>query len=253
MKKRLSAVVGYLDRELKIDGFEDSSNNGLQVENTGTVTRVCCGVDASMEFFELARDRGADFLVCHHGISWNDSLKRITGINYRRMSFLMENDMALYACHLPLDAHPVHGNNAQICRALGLKSLTGFGTYRGQVIGFAGRLSKPMSYEKFKKRVREVVNKDLQTMDFGKKTVQSVAVVSGGAAQEIVEAGMKGMDVYLSGEPALSAYSQAQEYGINAIFAGHYATEVFGVKAVAALLSKKFGLKTKFVDLQIPY
>jgi len=249
----LEKIVGFLDRELKIAEFEDSSNNGLQVENSGRIGKVCCGVDASMEMFEESRRLGADLVITHHGISWGDSMKRISGLNYSRVGYLIRNDMALYSCHLPLDAHPVYGNNAQICDALGLRDVKPFGEYHGSEIGFEGRLPKAMTYASFKKLVTRVVGTELKTMDFGKKRVTTVAVVSGGAAGEVDEAGGKGVDVYLSGEPALVAYSLAQEHGINAIFAGHYATEVFGVKALARLLKKKFKLDVEFVDLGVPY
>jgi len=250
---RLDRIVAYLDKELRIADFDDRANNGLQVANSGKVGKVCCGVDASMEFFVAAHERQADLLICHHGISWGDSLKHVTGLNYERVAFLIRHDMALYACHLPLDAHPRYGNNAGICRALGLQVLKPFGLYRGTEIGFSGRLPKPMSYERFKKLVAKAMGCEPRTMDFGKETIRTVAVVSGGAAGEVEEAGKKGIDAYVSGEPALTAYSLAQEYGINAVFAGHYATEVFGVKALAEQLSRRYKLKAEFVDLGVPF
>lgn len=249
----LSRIAAFLDRELKVADFADSSNNGIQVENSGSVRKICCGVDASMEFFEEAKRRGADLAVCHHGISWDDSLKRITGLNHRRVAFLIKNDIALYACHLPLDAHPRYGNNALICKALHLRNIRKFGMYHGAEIGFKGALAQPMGYAKFKKLVCKVIGKDIRTMDFGKKTVSTVAVVSGGAADELEEAGRKGIDVFLSGEPKLSAYITAQEYRINAVFAGHYATEVFGVRALAKLLQRRFKIESEFIDLGIPF
>jgi len=250
----LADIAAYLDKELAIGEFAtDSSNNGLQVAGPGRVKKVCCGVDASLEFFEEAARRGADLLVCHHGISWGDSLKRITDLNYGRVSTLIRNDMALYGCHLPLDAHPAYGNNAQICHVLGLAKLRRFGLYEGVEIGFQGELPRAMRYDRFKQRVVGKIGKRISTMDFGRKTVKTVAVVSGGGAAELVEAGRKGIDVFLSGEPRLSAYAEAQEYGINAVFAGHYATEVFGVRAVARLLKKKFRLESEFIDLDVPF
>lgn len=251
--ERLDKIVNFLDRELKVAEFNDSSNNGLQVENSGRVRKVCCGVDGSLELFRRAHLAGADLIVCHHGISWNDSLKRITDRNYQRLSFLIKNDIALYSCHLPLDAHPRHGNNAEICKALGIGRRRKFGLYAGVEIGFAGKLARPMRYESFKNLVRRVVCKDIRAMDFGKKTVESVAVVSGGGSDELEEAARKGIDVFLSGEPKLSAYSVAQDYGMNAVFAGHYATEIFGVRALGKLLSLKFGVESEFVDLAVPY
>lgn len=247
------AIAAFLDRELRVSEFTDSSHNGLQVENTVGIRKICCGVDASLEFFHAARKRGADMVICHHGLSWGDSLKQITGLNYRRLSFLIRNDMALYACHLPLDAHPKYGNNALICKALGLRELKPFGLYHGKKIGFSGRLVRPMRYDAFKELVRRTIGGRLQTMDFGKELIRSVAVVSGGAAGETDEAGRVGVDVFLSGEPALNAYLLAQEHGLNAVFAGHYATEVFGVRALAGLVSRKFKIPAEFVDLKIRY
>ncbi len=246
-------IVSFLDGELNTAAFEDVSHNGLQVENRGKILRICAGVDASLSFFRQAARRNANLLVCHHGLSWGDSLKHITGLNYRRLGFLFDHDMALYACHLPLDAHPRLGNNAQICKALGLRGIKPFGVYRGNTIGWCGSLAGPMSYERFKQRVQTVFNRIPESMDFGKKKVRTVAVVSGAAAEGVAEAGAAGLDVYISGEPGLVAYHAAQEYGINAVFAGHYATEVFGVKALAALLAKKFAVKTDFIDMAVPF
>lgn len=254
MSVSLAKIARFLDKELRLADFKDTSNNGIQVENSGTVKRICCGVDASMEFFEEAAKRKADLLICHHGLSWGDSLKYVTGLNYRRLSVLLKYDMALYGAHLPLDAHPRLGNNAQICKALGLRKTKPFGLYGERTIGYAGELPGPMPYQSFKALVSKVTgNSHLHTMDFGRKTVRSVGVISGGAASEIAEAGKAGLDVYLSGEPKLSAYHLAMEYGINAVFAGHYATERFGVMAVGRELQKRFAVHSEFIDLQVPY
>jgi len=249
----LGKITSFLNRELNLAAFTDNSHNGLQVENSGAISRVCVGVDASLAFFQEAARRKANLVICHHGLSWGDSLKRITDLNYRRLKFLMDHDMALYACHLPLDAHPRLGNNAQICKALGLKRLKPFGLYHGTMIGFQGELPETLAYAQFKARTHRVFGNTVGAMDFGKSKVRTVAVVSGGAAEEIAEAGQKGIDVYVSGEPKLMAYHLAQEYRINAIFAGHYATEVFGVKAVAALLASRFPVKADFADMGIRF
>jgi dinuclear metal center YbgI/SA1388 family protein len=249
----LDAIVRFLDRELKVGAFQDSSHNGLQVANPGAVRKICCGVDASLQFFQEACRRGADLLICHHGISWDDSLKRITEINYGRLAFLIQHNLALYACHIPLDAHPRYGNNIQICRALKLRRIRKFGNYHGQVIGFAGELPRTMPYADFKKLAERICGNRIRSLDFGRRQVRTVAVVSGGAGDLIAEAGQKRFDVYLSGEPQLLAYHLAQEYRINAIFAGHYATETFGVRALAKLLRQRFKIPAEFIDLQIPY
>ena len=248
----LKEITGFLDCELRINEFDDSSHNGLQVENSGKITKICCGVDASMEFFEAAQKAGADLLICHHGISWGNSLARISGLNYRRIKFLIDNDIALYACHLPLDAHPRYGNNVCIAKALGLQNLKPFGMYNGTFIGFEGRFDPAISYKDLKQLVAEITEtSNLQSMDFGKDSISSLAVVSGGAAGEIEEAGRKGIDAYLSGEAGLVAYSLAQEYGINAIFAGHYATETFGVKSLGKILEQRFNITHEFIDFGI--
>lgn len=249
----LAKVTALLDQALPPGGFADRSNNGLQVENSGRVRRICCGVDASLEFFEAAARRKADLVLCHHGLSWDDSLKRITELNYRRIRLLMRHDMALYASHLPLDAHPKLGNNALICRRLGLRRLKPFGFYHGGYLGFTGELPRRMPYPVFKERVARCINPRMQSMDFGKPVVRTVAVVSGGASGEVEEAGRLGVDVFLSGEPGLSAYSMAQEYGIHALFAGHYATERFGVRALGEWLTKKTGIPAEFIDLDVPF
>jgi len=250
---KLQTIVNFLDKELKNGDYDDSSNNGLQVENSGEVRKICCGVDATLKFFHAARKRNAGLLVCHHGLSWDDSLKRITALNYKRVSYLIKNDLALYACHLPLDGHPRHGNNVLIAKAAGLTGLRKFAKHGGREIGVIGKLPKPVRYERFKKRIRRLMDNPLKTMDFGKRTISTVAIVSGGAGSDLARAAEQGADVYLSGEPTLAAYGDAEDCGINGVFAGHYATETFGVKALAALLKRKFKVDTEFVDLGIGF
>lgn len=248
---KLSEIIDLLDRELAINDFQDVSHNGLQLGDEREIERICTGVDASLEFFEAAEKMGAQLLICHHGISWGDSLKRITEINYRRVKYLVDHNLCLYACHLPLDAHPELGNNIRICRALKLRNLRPFGIYNGMPIGFSGDLPESVCFHSLVDSAAEVFGNINMTMDFGPGKVKTVAVVSGGAADEIEEAGRKGIDVYISGEPKLTAWHLAQEYGVNAIFAGHYATEVFGVRAVAEYLVESLDIEAHFIDLGI--
>lgn len=249
----LSTVVRALDRALNVAAFQDASHNGLQVENAGRVRKIACCVDASLQSFEACRKQGADLVVCHHGLSWGDSLKRITGLHYQRIAYLLRNDMALYACHLPLDAHPRLGNNILICRALKLKRIRPFGDYHGVAIGFGGTLPRPVPYARFKAAVARLMGNPLRTMDFGRGTIRTVAVVSGGAADLVAEAGERGYDVFLSGETKLSAVHLAREHGLHAVFAGHYATEVFGVRAVAGWIRRSLGVPAAFVDVRSPF
>jgi dinuclear metal center YbgI/SA1388 family protein len=249
---QLQPIVRFLDHTLAVS-FADGSNNGLQVENSGRVRRICTGVDASLPFFERAAARGADLVICHHGLSWGDNLKYLTGLNYRRVGFLMRHDMALYASHLPLDAHPKHGNNACVARALGLRRVQPWGDYKGGKVGLRGVLPAPLSLDAFAKRVERIVGNKPQVIAYGKKTVRTVAMVVGGGAVGLDHAAADGIDVYLSGEPGLNAHNLAQETKTNAVFAGHYATESLGVQALGALLRRRFRLPVEHLDLGIPY
>jgi dinuclear metal center YbgI/SA1388 family protein len=245
--------VAHLDGELDTASFSDASHNGLQVENSGRIRKVCCGVDASMAFFEAARERGANLLVCHHGLSWGDSLSRITGLNYRRLVFLLQHDMALYASHLPLDAHPRMGNNAVLCKHLGLTGLKPFGMYRGRAIGFAGRLPKAVSRERLRAKIEKVCARAVTELGFGPERIRRVGVVSGGGCDAIPEAAQAGIDLLLTGEGSLWAYNMARDMSLNVMLAGHYATEGFGVRALGEALARRFRVKAEFIDMATPF
>lgn len=250
----LDRLVSALDRELRIASFTDDSNNGLQVANSGRVTRVCLGVDATLPFFEEAVARGANLAVCHHGMSWGDSLKRISGLNHRLLSFLLKHDLAVWACHLPLDAHPRLGNNARLAQALGLKACKAAFVHHGQTIGVRGALPRAVPFDAFRKQVQRAVGGgEVRALAFGRDPVRTVGIVSGGGASHISEAVSMGLDVYVTGEPTLHAYNVAVQEKIHAVFAGHYATERFGVQAVGAWIHRRYGLPVSFAEMGIPY
>lgn len=252
----LHELVATLDHCLHLDMYPDSSKNGLQVERRDTrITKVCLGVDASIPLYEEAARRGAELVICHHGISWGDSLARVTGYNFGHLEFLIEHKLALYACHLPLDAHPQLGNNAQLAKMLKLKNVAPFMRYHGgPEIGMKGELAKPMTLDAFVNAVKKGVDREeVVVFPFGKKQIKTVGIVSGGAADDIATAIDEGLDVYLSGEPNLQSYNRAAQCQMNAVFAGHYATEVFGVRALAGHITKTFGIPAEFVDFKIPY
>ncbi len=253
-KLTLEQIVAALNEKLRIDAFQDASHNGLQVgAPDARVTRVCCGVDASLSFFEAAAAQGADLLVCHHGLSWGDSLKRIAGLNYRQIEFLVEHKMALWACHLPLDAHTTLGNNAVILRLLGLRNRRPAGRYHGQVIGLSGELPRAMNRKAFADLLRRRLAPRLRVMPFGPERIRTVGIVSGGAADLIGDSDFSSLDAFVSGEPSLVGYNLACQLGVNAFFAGHYATERFGVQAVGRWLQRTFDLPVETIDLQVPY
>ncbi|MDD5086487.1 MAG: Nif3-like dinuclear metal center hexameric protein [Candidatus Nanoarchaeia archaeon] len=241
----LKEVIKFLDGELGIKDVEDSSNNGLQVQGKEEVNKIAFAVDACLEVFKKAKD--SDMIIVHHGISWNDSLKYLTGLNHSRVKFLMENDISLYAAHLPLDKHPKHGNNAEFCRIFNLKHIQGFGDYHGQIIGFAGE--KDTSLNDFVKEINEKLKTKCTVFDFGKKQIKKIAVVSGNGGGEITrQAISNGFDCLITGEAGHSSYVTARDSNINIIVAGHYATETLGVKALMKTIKDKFKVDVKFID-----
>ena len=227
----------------------DKSMNGLQVgRQNPEIRRVAFAVDASLQSFERAVAAGADMLVVHHGLFWGAPLA-VTGDHRRRLKFLFDNDLALWASHLPLDAHPTVGNNAGLAQALGLTHLVPFGEYRGVKIGFRGVLPGPTTLDKVCELLFHGRESVLQILPFGKPEVLSVGLVSGGATQEVSDAIAEGLDLYITGDADHTIYHQALEAEINVISGGHYATETWGVRLLAAHLQKETGVSTVFVDL----
>lgn len=253
-----STLAAALADELRIAAFAsmDSSHNGVQVQNSGRdVTRVCCGVDASLDFFEAAAARGADFLFVHHGMSWGSSLAHVTGSNFRLVSRLLTLDLPLFAAHIPLDAHPALGNNIRLAQALGLENVAQFGTYHGHAIGFRGTLPEALPEADFRALVARALPEGapLRSLAFGGPTVRSVGIVSGGAGDIVEEAAREGLDAYLTGEISLAAFNAAKHAAVNTYFGGHYATETFGPKAVAEWIRDRFGVEAEFIDFALPY
>ncbi|MBI4983393.1 Nif3-like dinuclear metal center hexameric protein [Candidatus Woesearchaeota archaeon] len=238
-------IAEFLDKELDINGIEDNSSNGLQVENTGKIKKIGFAVDACLETFQQAVEAGCQMLIVHHGLFWNKGKFYLNGISYNKIKFLMENNLALYAAHLPLDKHQTYGNNIQLAKLLGLENITAFGEHHETSIGFLGE--KTTSLREVKKLLEKNKIQTL-TLPFGKEKIRTVAIISGGAAGEVGEAIQKKADLYITGEPLHHVYHQAKEAGINVIFGGHYETEVWGVKALMPVLKDKFKIKVEFID-----
>ena len=242
-------LVAYLDEYLHIETFEDASNNGLQVEGGDEVDRLALAVDASLASIEGTIAAQAQMLLVHHGLFWGQPIL-VTGLHRRRLERLLAAGVSLYAAHLPLDCHPQVGNNATLARWLGLQEVAPFGDYKGHQIGVAGRLAAPLPLEEFVERVEGALGEAVvRVWPFGAGGVQRVAIVSGSATSLLDQVAALGMDVYLTGEVSHSAYHQARELGLNVVFAGHYATETAGLKALAGHLGQHFGLETVFLDL----
>jgi dinuclear metal center YbgI/SA1388 family protein len=244
---RLSSLVAHCDNLLRTPEIQDydAAFNGLQVENRGGVTRIAAAVDASVSTVRMAIAVRADLLLAHHGLFWTNR-QPWTGVNYDLMRLLLENDLAVYSSHLPLDAHPKLGNNAQLCGALGLKNLQPFFTTKGQQLGLAATTN--ISRRTLVQKLENAVGGRVIVLPGGPETCRRVGVVTGGAGAELKVAASEGVDTFITGEGPHWTYALAEEVGINVLYAGHYATETFGVKALAAHLSKKFGVPWVFID-----
>ena len=271
----LSDIVSYADRFLRIGevGDWDNALNGLQIENSGRVTRIGATVDVSTRVLTEAGKRNVDFLIVHHGLFWS-GLQPVTRSLRRQLQLAFETDMALYSAHLPLDIHPKVGNNAQLGAALGLKSTqqncrasvsdanpinrrfteTPYKTKsaelfleeKGQPVGLKIRASVLRS--ELVRKLQKALNAPVKVFGFGPKQTRTIGVVTGAAGTEIYRVAEENIDTFITGEAPHWAAVAAEELGMNLLLGGHYATEVFGVKALAAHLSKRFRVPWEFID-----
>jgi dinuclear metal center YbgI/SA1388 family protein len=219
--------------------------NGIQVEGPTQFRKVAAAVDASETVIARAVEESADLLLVHHGLFW-DPERRITGRRFRKLAALLEGRVALYSSHLPLDAHPEVGNSAVLTRALGLEPGTGFGHWKGRTLGWQAHCN--LSRSELVERVGAVVGGPVRLLEGGNETVRNVAVVTGAGASFLSEAVECGVDTLITGEAPHHAFQDARELGVNLILAGHYLTETWGVRAVAARLEEEFGLPWVFLD-----
>jgi len=249
---QLADMIGYLDELLSPGEFSDYGPNGLQVPGPQRVEIVATGVSAHRDLFQSAIEAGAHLVLVHHGLFWDSQPRSLTLPMKERLRLLFDNDIALAAYHLPLDAHPEVGNNALICAALGLERAEPFGEHRGRSVGFVGRSSNGIRFDDLRARCVEVFGQEPFTWDSGPELVRSVGVISGGAASSFGEAIALGLDAFLTGEPAEPAMADARESGTHFIAAGHYATETFGVRRLGELLAKRFGVEHRFVAAPNP-
>jgi dinuclear metal center YbgI/SA1388 family protein len=241
------ALVTYLDDYLGCRDAADHSDNGLQVEGGDDVTRLALAVDACQETIEGAIATGAQMLIVHHGLFWGKVL-RVVGPHRRRVQALLDSGCSLYAAHLPLDRHPEVGNNAQLARLLGLMVTGGLGEAFGLPVGVIATAHAPTTRAALVARLTAQLGVTPLVLPGGPEQVQRIGIISGGAAKDVVAAAEAGCDTYITGETSHSSYHDAAEYGVNVIYAGHYATETVGLKALAAHLNTQFALPSAFVD-----
>ncbi|MEI6194492.1 MAG: Nif3-like dinuclear metal center hexameric protein [Verrucomicrobiota bacterium] len=246
-KTSLTTIVQHCDQILRTRdiGDYDGAVNGLQVENSGTVTRIAATVDASLATVKLAIAVKADLLIVHHGLFWSPA-HPWTGKRRELLRLLIENNLAVYSSHLPLDAHPKLGNNALLCATLGLKNLKPFFSSHGQPIGFKSHTR--ISRADLAQRLERATGAKPRILPGGKNLCEKIGVVTGGAGGDLKLAAAEGVDTFITGEGPHWTYASAEELGMNVFYGGHYATETFGVKALAAELAKKFRLPWKFLD-----
>jgi dinuclear metal center YbgI/SA1388 family protein len=248
----LTDVISYLDELLAIGDFRDYGPNGLQVPGSDEVSRVVTGVSANLELFDGAAAREAHLVVAHHGLFWDFHPRSVSAAMKRRLRILFDHDMSLAGYHLPLDAHPEVGNNALICAALGLERAEPFGEHRGQTVGFVGRSAEGIAFDDLRGRCAQAFGQEPFVWDTGPETVHSIGIVSGAAASSFGEAIAKGLDAFLTGEPAEHVMADARESGAHFLAGGHYATETFGVRRLGELLEAEFGLEHEFVEVPNP-
>jgi len=234
---------------LSLDSIPDypGALNGLQLENSGEVTKIAAAVDACLPVIEQACAAGANLLVVHHGLFWQGA-QRIEGALYRKLKLAMDHDLAIYSAHLPLDVHPELGNNALLYAALELESAARpFFPWKGMDLGVRATIDIPR--EKLLAKVAAATGTKPHLCPGGPGVVREIGIITGGAGSQIHDLAATGIDTFLTGEGPHWSYTAAEELGINLIYAGHYATETFGVKALAKRWAADFpGLEVAFID-----
>jgi dinuclear metal center YbgI/SA1388 family protein len=240
-------IVSFLNTTLHIEDIADYGPQGIQVDGQERVSRVVTGVSASLELFQTAVNEDAEMVIVHHGILWDRDSRVVQGAFRDRLKILLENDITLLAYHLPLDKHPVIGNNAVAADRLGLDNVSEFAD-----IGVKGTLPEPCSPEHLVETVTHIYQNKPLVFAFGPDKIQSIGICSGGASKYLRQAIDDDLDAYISGEPAEPSLHEAKEGRIHFLAAGHYATERLGIQALGDLLQNEFNLSITFVDLPNP-
>jgi dinuclear metal center YbgI/SA1388 family protein len=243
---RRDDIVAFADELLEVEKWQEFGPAGLQVVGSDEVTRIACGVSASLELFERAGRAGADLVLVHHGLFWrNEPLvvdRRLRG----RLAALFAADLSLVAYHLALDAHPEVGNSALLARAVGIEPDRSFGT-----VGVGGSV-EPVTIDELAGRVREAVDHEPLVFAEGHSSIARVAVSTGAGGYDLIAAAHEGYDCLLTGEPEEPSLHTARELGMHLIAAGHYATERLGVQALAGRIGDQFGVEWEFLDVENP-
>lgn len=245
----LADLVSHLDSELQIRDIADypPALNGLQVDAPGhSIKSIVAAVDASLPVIRKAAAAGADLLIVHHGLFWT-GLQPITGALHQKLRLCIESGLAIYSAHLPLDVHPQLGNNACIARTLDLTPTSGFLDYKGTQVGLIADAATPL--EDLRSRFQIALGgSPVHLCPGGPQITRRIGISSGGSGSEVAAAAKAGIDTFITGEGPHWSYTLAEELGINVLYGGHYATETFGVKALAADLHSRFDIPWTFID-----
>jgi dinuclear metal center YbgI/SA1388 family protein len=243
----LEEVIEFLEAELRTGEIPDypGAHNGLQLQNGGSVAKVACAVDASLPVIRKVVETGADLLVVHHGLFWQE-VRQITGANYEKLKLAMDAGLAIYSSHIPLDIHPEYGNNVLLSRELGMGDGEAFFDWKGVQLGRKGVFEG--SLENLQDRLSEVVGGPVLLRGEKKDPAGIVGVITGGAGSEVGAMAGEGVETFVTGEGPHWSHPLAEEIGLNVLYGGHYATETQGVRALGGLLNRTFGLEETFVD-----
>ncbi len=247
---KLHAILEYLYGYFDLQNFQssaDNSQNGLQVEASEEITTIATAVDACLETFKAAAEANAQLLLVHHGLFWGKSIL-LTGVHGERVRYLIQKNLSLYAMHIPLDNHLEIGNNVQLAQLLELEVIRWFGNYNGAPIGVETKPSQPLELYKIVQEIKKKLNVTPKVLDFGPKKIETIAIVTGSGASEITTLANKKLDLLITGEGGHSSFHQALDFHVNVIYAGHYATETLGIRALGNHLQQEFGLQHVFID-----
>jgi dinuclear metal center YbgI/SA1388 family protein len=240
-------IVAYANERLEVERFPEFGRPGLQVVGAAEVAKIACGVSASLELFERAAEAGAQLVLVHHGLFWrNEPLvvdRRLRG----RLEALFRADLSLVAYHLALDAHPELGNNAQFAALLGVEREREFGS-----VGLGGRLAQPAGIAEVARRIEQAVEREPLVFAHGPQRIEHVAISTGAAGYDLIQAAHEGYDLFVTGEPEEPTLQTARELGIHFVAAGHHATERLGVQALARELAGRFELDSEFIEVANP-
>jgi dinuclear metal center YbgI/SA1388 family protein len=240
-------MLQYAADLLDLDAYPDYGPMGMQVEGADEVTKIACGVSASLALFQRAVEQQAQLLIVHHGLIWDGDSRRIDGPMRRRLQALFDGDLTLAAYHLALDAHPEIGNNVLLAKTLGIEPKERFAE-----IGVGGPLRPPTEAQRFARRVSEKLGREPLVFPHGPDTVTRAAVVTGRGGKYFKDAAAAGYDLFLTGEAEEPALHLARELGVHYVAAGHYATERLGVQALARKLAEHFKIQADYIELGNP-